>query len=223
MSSDWALTDNTVGNKTADGVDTPSKHRGAVGDNTAGNSQPTAPETTGKKEVTPPAKFPERVKLPSAKVEEGRLIVQGTEAEQAGLCAAFASGSADFQSYCIAQLLGILPGKQKTDDYSFLLNSALAMLAGIAPQDEFEAMLAVQMIAAHHASIEMTGYAVRTDRMDSKQLNGNLANKFSRTFAALSETLDRHRRGGKQIVEHVHVNEGGQAVIAGIVNTGGRA
>ena len=55
----------------------------------------------------------------------------------------------------------------------------------------------------------------------SRQLNGNLATKFSRTFVAQMEALSKHRRGGKQIVEHVHVNEGGQAVIANTVNTGG--
>ena len=206
-----------MSNEVALGDNTPEQHREVVADNTANNSQPTAPKTTGEKQA-----FPRRVRLPSAKIEDGRLILQGTEAEHAAVDAAFGSGSTDFQSYCIAQLLGILPGKQKTDEYSFLLNSALATLAGIAPKDEFEAMIAVQMIAAHHASMEMTGYVVRTDCMDSKQLNGNLANKFSRTFVALSETLNRHRRGGKQIVEHVHVNAGGQAVITGTVTTGGR-
>jgi hypothetical protein len=53
-------------------------------------------------------------------------------------------------------------------------------------------------------------------------LNGNLATKFSRTFTAQLEALDRHRRGGKQIVEHVHVNDGGQAVFANNVTTGSK-
>jgi len=48
-----------------------------------------------------------------------------------------------------------------------------------------------------------------------------MANKFLRTFTTQMEALSRLRRGGKQIVEHVHINAGGQAVIAGTVNTGG--
>ena len=43
-----------------------------------------------------------------------------------------------------------------------------------------------------------------------------------RTFAAQMETLKRYRSGGQQkvIVEHVHVNKGGQAIV-GAVNQGG--
>lgn len=166
--------------------------------------------------------FPGRARLGGAKLEDGRLVLQGTTAEHAAVDAAFGSASPDFQGYAIAQLLGVLPGKQKSDDYLFLVNSALAMLSAIGPRDELEAMLAVQMVAAHHAAMEMTGSAIRTDRVDFKQTYGGLATKFQRTFIAQLEALGRHRRGGKQIVEHVHVNAGGQAVIAGTVNTGGR-
>ena len=51
----------------------------------------------------------------------------------------------------------------------------------------------------------------------------NFATKMLRTFISQVETLKRYRGGGEQkmIVEHVHVNEGGQAVV-GTVNTGGR-
>ena len=51
----------------------------------------------------------------------------------------------------------------------------------------------------------------------------NQANKLSRTSAALIEALNRHRgKSGQQTVrvEHVTVNDGGQAVI-GAVTAGG--
>ena len=48
-----------------------------------------------------------------------------------------------------------------------------------------------------------------------------MANKFMRTFTSQVEALAKLRRGGEQIVKHVYVQEGGQAVIAGTVNTGG--
>jgi hypothetical protein len=48
-------------------------------------------------------------------------------------------------------------------------------------------------------------------------------NKLCRTFAVLVETLKRYRSGGEQTVrvEHVTVNEGGQAIV-GNVSHGGR-
>ena len=43
----------------------------------------------------------------------------------------------------------------------------------------------------------------------------NLACKLQRTLVALVEALHRYRSGGQQkvVVEHVHVNEGGQAIV----------
>jgi hypothetical protein len=48
------------------------------------------------------------------------------------------------------------------------------------------------------------------------------ANKLSRTYAVLLDALNRHRGKGQQkvTVEHVHVHQGGQAIV-GAVNPGG--
>ena len=50
----------------------------------------------------------------------------------------------------------------------------------------------------------------------------NQANKLSRTYTTLLESLNRHRGKGQQkvTVEHVHVHEGGQAIV-GNVEAGG--
>ncbi len=47
-------------------------------------------------------------------------------------------------------------------------------------------------------------------------------NKLARTFTAQVEALKRYRTGGEQkvTVEHVHVHQGGQAIV-GTVNRGG--
>jgi len=57
---------------------------------------------------------------------------------------------------------------------------------------------------------------------EGKQSNVNYATKMLRTFMAQMEALKKYRTGGQQkmIVEHVHVNEGGQAIV-GTVNQGG--
>jgi hypothetical protein len=46
----------------------------------------------------------------------------------------------------------------------------------------------------------------------------NQANKLSRTYATLLEALNRHRGKGQQkvTVEHVHVHEGGQAIVGNV-------
>jgi hypothetical protein len=57
---------------------------------------------------------------------------------------------------------------------------------------------------------------------EGRRENLTQANKLSRTYAALLEALDRHRGKGQQkvTVEHVHVYQGGQAVV-GVVTPGG--
>jgi hypothetical protein len=48
-------------------------------------------------------------------------------------------------------------------------------------------------------------------------------NKLARTFAAQVEALKRYRTGGEQrvIVQHVNVNEGGQAIVGAVNHPGG--
>lgn len=58
------------------------------------------------------------------------------------------------------------------------------------------------------------------EQQDSAQ---NALNKLARTYAAQMDTLRKYRNGGQQNVrvEHVTVNEGGQAIV-GSVSNGGR-
>ena len=53
--------------------------------------------------------------------------------------------------------------------------------------------------------------------------NLNSANKLSRTYSTLLEALNRHRGKGQQkvTVEHVHVHEGGQAIVGNVESRGG--
>ena len=101
-------------------------------------------------------------------------------------------------------------------------NTALAILHGIQPQDELEGLLAVQMVGTHNMAMDCMGKATRTDRVDFMNTYMNGATKMLRTFAAQMEALTKYRTGGQQkmTVEHVHVNEGGQAIV-GTVNQGG--
>jgi len=104
------------------------------------------------------------------------------------------------------------------------INASVAALQGIGPRDELEAMLAGQLLAAHSASMECYRRAMLPQQtLEGRRENLSQANKLSRSFATLMESLNRHRGKGHQrvTVEHVHVHSGGQAVVGVVGPQGG--
>lgn len=93
-------------------------------------------------------------------------------------------------------------------------SAAMAFLAAVEPRNEVEAALGVQMFAAHQLAMEMAGRCRHTTDRQATLEYGNLAMKMMRTFTAQMDALGKMRRGGEQVVRHVHVNEGGQAIVA---------
>ncbi len=93
------------------------------------------------------------------------------------------------------------------------------LLQAIAPRDELEGMLGAQMVVTHHLVMEMAKRASDKDQIpEGVNNNINRVTKLSRTFIAQIEALDKHRGKGQQkiTVEHVHVNQGGQAIIGSV-------
>jgi hypothetical protein len=131
------------------------------------------------------------------------------------------TGSVDFASNAVHQLAHASRHRGGTpDDDETPLNAALALVAAVAPQNELEGALAVQMAQVHALTADLLGRARQSDRTDHVALYGNLAVKLSRTFAMQAETLHRIRGGGRQQIEvkHVHINN---AVIGDVIGTGG--
>ena len=96
------------------------------------------------------------------------------------------------------------------------MNAALAMIEAAAPKDEIEAALAVQMACMHTAALAVlakldVAFAFSEQRVAAF---GSAAARLMRAYATQVEVLRRLRNGGQQYVgvEHVHVNDGGQAV-----------
>ena len=91
-------------------------------------------------------------------------------------------------------------------------------LAGINPKDQIEGMLAVQMIATHHATMDCFRIVAQNGHIDIINQMSSCANKLSRTFMMQMEALNRYRGKGQQkmTVEHVHINSGGQAIIGNV-------
>jgi len=86
-----------------------------------------------------------------------------------------------------------------------------------------ECMLASQMVACHNMAMECARIAMRADQ-SSQGIDTyiNHVTKLTRTFVAQVDALKRYRTGGKQTiqVQHVNVNEGGQAVVGNIQGGG---
>ena len=121
----------------------------------------------------------------------------------------------------LRQLLDCLPISLRTDEEA--INAALALICGIEPQDELESALATQMAAIHHASLEMLNRVMLQEQtMEGVNHGINRVTKLMRTFTTQMETLQKYRSKGQQTiqVQHVQVNDGGQAIV-GNVKTGG--
>ena len=126
---------------------------------------------------------------------------------------ALGTADVDFQEGLVRELVNASSPGSVPDERG--LNFALSMVKGIAPRDETEAMMAAQMAAVHMATMT---FARRLAHTENIQQQDNAFNKLARTFAAQVEALKRHRTGGEQkvTVQHVTVNDGGQAVVGSV-------
>lgn len=100
-------------------------------------------------------------------------------------------------------------------------NGNLAAVLAMEPTDAIETMLCSQMAATHSAAMHMLGKMNHASTIETVKLYEVAANKLMRTYTAQMEALRKHRGKGTQTVRHVHVNDGGQAIVADTVNHGG--
>jgi hypothetical protein len=109
------------------------------------------------------------------------------------------------------------------DERKKQVSATIAGLIGINPSDELEGMLAAQLVGCHNASMECYRRAMIGEQtFEGRRENLSQANKLSRTYSTLLEALNRHRGKGQQkvTVEHVHVHEGGQAIVGNVEGGG---
>jgi hypothetical protein len=138
---------------------------------------------------------------------------------------ALGTKSSDFVNTSLFQLQAAaqLPGSGISE---VTLNAALAMIVAAAPKDEIEGALAVQMACTHTAAMVVLarlGSGGGTERRVAAL--GSTAARLLRAYSTQVEVLRRLRHGGNQYVrvEHVHVNDGGQAVIGNVKPAGSGA
>ena len=129
---------------------------------------------------------------------------------------AFGSEDPDFLIGLSRQLANLDFSTSQPDEDKIAFQGSI--VAGIAPRDATEALLATQMAAIHNSIILMTQRLKRAETIPQQDSAERALNKLARTFAMQMEALGRHRRDGKQkvVVEHVTVNEGGQAIVGNV-------
>ena len=97
-------------------------------------------------------------------------------------------------------------------------NFLLSVVRAVKPRDELETLLAVQMGAIHTATMMMARRLNHVETIPQQDAAERALNKLARTYTTQLEALKRYRTGGQQkvVVEHVTVNEGGQAIVGNV-------
>lgn len=139
-----------------------------------------------------------------------------------GLQRSFGSSNIDFASGLLNQLINVASQGPKLDDKATAF--ATAVVTGIEPRDQTEAMLAAQMAAVHNATMTFARRLAHVDNIQQQDSASRAFNQLARTFTAQVEALKRYRTGGQQhvTVKHVTVNEGGQAIVGNVSHGGGQ-
>jgi hypothetical protein len=124
--------------------------------------------------------------------------------------------SDDFLSGLISQLA--YAGSRGSQIDEDALNFMLSVVKGIKPKDQLEAMLAAQMAAIHMATMTFARRLAHVETIAHQDSAERALNKLARTYAMQMEALKRYRTGGEQkvTVQHVSVNEGGQAIVGNV-------
>jgi hypothetical protein len=96
-----------------------------------------------------------------------------------------------------------ITGDEKEAQWS----AVMTMVAGVGAKDDIEGMIATQLVGAHDAAMECYRRAMNSNVAPQAVADLlNQANKLSRTYSILLESLDKHRGKPPQKVqvEHIH-------------------
>ncbi len=135
---------------------------------------------------------------------------------QIALMKALGTADDDFLNGLVRQLANV--GSQGASPDERGINFMLSVVKGIEPRDQIEAMLAAQMAAVHNATMTFARRLAHVDNLPQQDSAQTAFNKLARTFAAQVSALKDYRSKGEQkmTVQHVHVAEGGQAIVGNV-------
>jgi len=160
-------------------------------------------------------------RLTAKKEPQATIAEPSGEIDREVLRRAFGSSSLDFANALLGQVesFSSAPSSGQTGSNSF----STEVVFGIEPQDQLEAMLAVQMSAVHLASVKVAANLSRAVSSREIDVAEKALNRLARTYALQMDTLKRYRSSGQQVVvKHVTVNDGGQAIVGDVTTGGGK-
>src|SRR5262249_49260475 len=136
---------------------------------------------------------------------------------------AFGTTSHDFVDAELIRLMNLFRDRDGGIDLQ-AGNAALAVIDGIKPQNEVEAMLATQIAVTHAPTMKFSArpYSGNIETIPQQDSAALTLSRLQRAFTTQLETLSNLRRGGRQkvVVEHVHVYPGGQAIVGNVTHPG---
>lgn len=104
-----------------------------------------------------------------------------------------------------------------------VLAAVAAAMLDIAPRDILEGLLVAQMLSVHNQTMACLRKALVSEQpVQIIESYRNQAIALMRTYVSQMEVLKKYRTGGQQkvTVEHVHVNEGAQAIVGSVTGGG---
>jgi hypothetical protein len=112
----------------------------------------------------------------------------------------------------------VAPGHE---DPASEMRAAVGRMMDIAPRDGLEGLLVAQMVAVHSAAMAELANSMRSGQdRDLRTARINRATRLMRLFVLQIDTLNKNRGKAPSeqwvTVEHVHVHEGGQAVVGNV-------
>ena len=103
------------------------------------------------------------------------------------------------------------------------VNFILAVLDSLKPKNIAESMLVVQMCLCHESSLKLFSKSFSASFDEEVERCSKMALKLCRHYNNAVETMAKIRRNGKQkmVIEHVHIEDGAQAMV-GNIDQGGK-
>lgn len=157
---------------------------------------------------------------PKAGTEQKPLVVEAREGETEAATMARVMVSPYLRHGVVAsdlskRMVGTLPGEPRFDDFSLAIKAIVAATAGgdktLATELLTSQALSLDIMFtefSRRASMNMGDYPLATERY------ARLAFKAQANCRASLEALAKLHQPREQTVRHVHVNEGGQAIVA---------
>ena len=142
------------------------------------------------------------------------------EADVKRLCQQITGTRGEFTAWRHILNTATLQIRNRPQDAGEVLATAIEAMAEMQVTNSMEAMFATQMIGVHEAAVSFLATATGKDQtLDGRNVNLGRATKLMRLFLEQVEAMQRLKgKSGQQkvTVEHVHVHEGGQAIVGAV-------